>query len=94
MPLLDKEHNTCVSTAITTVEVELMHTTLKKNVNLFACTTFDMSGVSSNIMIDKLSLFKEACLVAQKKRNHGDEKSLAAKEETEKLLATDFIREA
>jgi len=36
----------------------------------------------------------EAHPFVQKKRNHGDEKRFTAKEETEKILATDFICEA
>jgi len=52
------------------------------------------AGVSPDIMTHKLSVFKEAHLVAQKKRNHGDEKRLAVKEETENLLSVGFIREA
>ena len=61
-----------------------MHATLKKNVDLSAWTIFVMPGVSPDIMSHKLSVLKEARSVAQKKRNHGDEKRLATKEETDK----------
>jgi len=71
-----------------------MHATLKKNVNLFAWTTSDMSGLSPNIITHRLSVFKEARPIVQKKRDYDDEKRLAAKEEVEKLLSTGFIREA
>lgn len=94
VPLIDEEHSTCVSTAMAAAKVELMHATLKRKVDLFAWTNSDMPGVTPNVITHKLSVFKEARLVAQKKRNHGDEKRLAAKKETEKLLSTGFVREA
>ena len=56
-----------------------MHATLKKNVDLFAWTPSDMPGVSPNIITHKLSVFKEAQPISQKKRDYGDEKRLAAK---------------
>ena len=71
-----------------------MHATLKNNVDLFAWTTSDMPMVSPDIMTHKLSVFKEARPIAQKKRNHGKEKRLATKEETKKLLSVSFIRKA
>jgi len=92
--LVDEEHNTCIGTTIATAKVELVHQALKKNINLFAWTTIDMSGLRPNIITHKLSIYKEARPVAQKKRKLGEEKRLAAKEEAEKLLSTRFIREA
>jgi len=59
VPLLDEEHNTCVGTAITTAEVKLMNATLKKNVDLFAWTTSNMSEVSPDTIMHKLSIFKK-----------------------------------
>ena len=63
VPLLNEEHNTRVDTTTTPVEAELMHATLKKNVDLFAWTTSDMSRVSPDVITHKLSVFKEACSV-------------------------------
>ena len=71
-----------------------MHATLKKNINLFAWTPSDMSGVSPGIITHRLSVFKEARPISQNKRDYGDEKRLAAKAEAEKLLSAGFIREA
>ena len=71
-----------------------MHTTLKKNMNLFVWTTSDMSGVSPDIITHKLSVFKEARPAVQKKRNLGEEMKLAVKEEVEKLILVGFIGEA
>jgi len=79
---------------IAATKAELVHQALKKNVDLFAWTTSNMSGVSPDIITHKISVYKEAHPVAQKKRNHGEEKRLAAREETDKLLSTGFIREA
>jgi len=47
---LDEERNTAVETAMAAPEVEIMHATLKKNVDLFAWTPSDMPGVSSDII--------------------------------------------
>jgi len=40
-----------------------------------------MSGVSPDIITHMLSVFKEARPIVQKKKDYGDEKRLAAKEE-------------
>jgi len=54
----------------------------------------DMLGVSPDIIRHRLSVYKEARPIIQKKRKLGEEKRLAAKEEAEKLLSAGFIREA
>ena len=46
VPLLDEERSTAIGTAMAAAEVEIKHTTLKKYVDVFAWTPFDMSGVS------------------------------------------------
>jgi len=94
VPLLDEEHSTCIGTTIVAAETELIHKALKKNVDLFAWTTSDMLGVSSDIITHKLSVNKEARPVAQKKCKLGKEKRLEVKEEAEKLLSVGFIRES
>jgi len=53
-----------------------------------------MSGISLDIITHKLSVFKEARPITQKKKDYGDEKRLAAKEEAQKLLSVGFIHEA
>ena len=52
-----------------------------------------MPRVSPDIITHRLSIFKEARPISQKKRDLGDEKRLAAKAEVDKLLSTGFIRE-
>ena len=68
--------------------------TLKKNADLFAWTTADVLGVHPDIITHRLSVYKEARPVAQKKRNYGEDKRLAARIEAEKLLKVGFIAEA
>jgi len=75
-------------------EAEVIHVTLKKNVDLFAWTPSDMLSISLDIITHRLAVFKEAQPIAQKKRDYSDEKCLATKVEAEKLLSTGFIREA
>lgn len=52
-----------------------------------------MSEIHPSVMSHKLSLFKEALPVAQKKRRLGVEKRRTVDEEVKKLLEADFIRE-
>jgi len=72
-------------------DAELIHRTLKKNVDPFAWTTAD---INPEIISHRLSVYKEVRPVAQKKRNHGEDKRLVARAEAEKLLKVGFIREA
>jgi len=60
VPLLDEDHTTCVGTTIAATEAEAIHEALKKNVDLFAWTTSNTSGVNSNIISHRLSNYKEA----------------------------------
>jgi len=94
VPLLNEEHNTAVRTALAAAEAKIMHAALKKNIDMFTWTPADMPGVSPDVIIHRLSIFKEARPISQKKRDLGDEKRLAGKEEVGKLLSAGFIREA
>jgi len=53
-----------------------------------------LPGVDPQIAVLKLSIYKEARYVSQKKRKLGDEWSLATKAEATKLLEVEFIFEA
>jgi len=53
----------------------------------------DIPGVNPEIITHRISVYKEARPVAQKKRNHGEEKRLATRVNVEKLLKVGFIRE-
>jgi len=89
-----EERYTSISTAMVVVDAEFIHRTLKKNANLFAWTTTDVPGVHPDIISHRLSVYKEARPVAQKKRNYGEDKRLAARNEAEKLLKVGFVAEA
>jgi len=92
--LIDEEHKTCVGTTITAVKAELIDQALKRNVDLFAWTTLDMPRVSPDIITHKLSVYKEARPIAQKKHKLGEEKKLVAKEGIKKLLSVELIRKS
>jgi len=51
-----------------------------------------MPGVDPSIILHKLSMFKDARPVAQKKRKLGEEKRTTVREEAKKLLLVGFIR--
>jgi len=89
-----EERYTSIGTAMAAADAEFIHLTLKKNADLFAWTTVDVPGVHPDIITHRLSVYKEARPVAQKERNHGEDKRLAARAEAEKLLKAGFIAEA
>jgi len=68
--------------------------TLIKNVDLFAWTAADMPGVKSDVITHRLSVYKEAKSIAQKKRKLGEERCKATQEETDKLVQARFIQKA
>jgi len=73
---------------------DILTPTLISNTDLFAWSTVDLPGVVPQVAVDKLSIYKEARYVSQKKRKLGKERRLAAKVEADKLLKADFIEEA
>jgi len=68
--------------------------TLITNTDLFAWSVVDLPGVDPQVMVHKLSIYKEAKYVSQKKRKLGEERQLVAKVEADKLLNARFIEEA
>jgi len=52
-----------------------------------------MSEIDPDVISHKLFVYREAKLVAQKRRKLGEERRKVAFEETEKLLQADFIQE-
>jgi len=92
--LKDKEHGTKLGISLGEKEVEMIKQVLVQNVDMFAWTAGDMSGVDPEVMYHRLSVHREARPVAQKKRKQGEEKREAAKKEVAKLMATNFIKEA
>jgi len=92
LPVWDDEHKTHIGISLKPNDSKLVSQTLIDNTDLFAWTTSDMPGESPNIIRHRLSIYKEARPVAQKKWKMGEEKRDAAREETEKLMKVDFIR--
>ena len=83
VPLINEEHSTTIGTTLAATEAEIMHVALKKNIDMFAWTPADMPGVSPDVITHRLSIFKEARPISQKKRDLSD-----------KLMSAEFIREA
>jgi len=73
---------------------DILTHTLVSNMDLFAWSATDLPGVDPHVASHKLSIYKEARYVSQKKRKLGEERRLAAKAEADKLLNTGFIEEA
>ena len=67
---------------------------LTRNKMSFAWTTSDLPGIHPDIVCHRLSTFKEAKLVAQRKQKLGEEKRRAVRDESAKLLQAGFIQEA
>ena len=93
-PLRDDRHITHVGTSLKPDDRMAIGTTLVKNADLFAWTAADMPGVDPQVITHRLSLYKEARPIAQKKRHLGEERRQAARDETNKLLQAGFIRKA
>ncbi|XP_017416505.1 uncharacterized protein LOC108327297 [Vigna angularis] len=74
------------------VEEEL-RALLWKNRDLFAWTAADMPGIHPSVMSHKLTLFKEARPIPQKKRRMSEEKKKVVEEEVGKLKEAGFVRE-
>jgi len=53
-----------------------------------------LPSVDPQVVVHKLSVYKEAKYVSQKKRKLGEERRLATKAEADKLLDVGFIDEA
>jgi len=67
---------------------------LVSNTDLFAWSAPDLPGVDPLVAFHKLSIYKEARYISQKKCKLGEERHLAAKAEAGKLLSVGFIEEA
>jgi len=67
---------------------------LVSNTDLFAWSAADLAGVDPLVASHKLSIYKEAHYISQKKSKLGEERRLAIKAEADKLLSAGFIEEA
>ena len=66
---------------------------LKDNLNAFAWSVWDMSGIDSNVICHRLSMNPNAKPVVQKKRKLGEERRQIVDEEVEKLRSVGYVRE-
>ena len=67
---------------------------LRTNNNVFAWSHADMCGISPEIVTHVLNIDSKFPPVRQKRRSLGPERSIALKDECDKLLANGFIRES
>jgi len=68
--------------------------TLIANTDLFTWSIADLPGIDPQVAVHKLSIYKEARYVSQKKQKSGEERWLTAKIKAKKLLNVGFIEEA
>ena len=92
--LRDKGRKTHMGTSLKQDDRETIGKTLIKNADLFAWTAVDIPGVKPDVITHRLSVFKEARPIVQKKRKLGEERHKAAREETDKLVQAGFIQKA
>ena len=91
---LPNGHSINLGTGLNSDERATITPILINNIDLFAWSTADLPGVDPQVASHKLSIYKEACYVSQKKRKLGEEHRQAAKVEADKLLSAGFTKEA
>mgnify|MGYP003362656234 CR=1 FL=1 len=67
---------------------------LRANLDVFAWNHSDMCGISPDIAVHKLNIDPHVHSFKQKRRTQGPERSRALKEEVDRLMENDFIRES
>jgi len=67
-------------------DAKKLSATLHANADAFAWTVVDIPDIDPSIIMHKLSTFKDARPIAQKKRKLAEEKRAVAREETKKSL--------
>lgn len=73
-PLGSEDRATMLEQSLSNNQVHEVGLVLTENRDLFAWTAVDMSGIHPDVISHKLSLFKDARPVAQKKRRMGQRK--------------------
>ncbi|XP_017426213.1 uncharacterized protein LOC108334788 [Vigna angularis] len=89
----DASKTTTIGGDLTSSDERDLERILRNHADLFAWTTADMPGIHPGVMAHRLSIFREARPVDQKKRRFGEEKRKAIQAEVEKLMNAQFIRE-
>jgi len=91
---LPNGHFIKLGTGLESEEHDIITPILVGNMNLFAWSTPDLPGVDPQVASHKLSIYKKAQYISQKKCKLDEERRLAAKAEVDKLLSAGFIEEA
>jgi len=91
---LPNGHSINLGTGLNSDERATITPILINNTDLFAWSAADLPGVDPQVASHKLSIYKEARYVSQKKCKLGEERQQAAKDEVDKLLSAGFIEEA
>ncbi|RDX99388.1 hypothetical protein CR513_17563, partial [Mucuna pruriens] len=81
-----------IGKALELEEEDQLVQTLRRNVDVFAWSAKDMSGIDLNFMCHRLSVSPNAKPMAQKKRKQGEEKRTAVREEVSKLVTADIVK--
>jgi len=79
LPLDQLDHSLQIGTTMESEGEKAIENTLKQNADLFAWTAANLPGVDPRIAAHRLSVFKEAKPISQKKRKLGEERRQAAK---------------
>jgi len=91
---LPNGHSINLGTGLNSDKRAIITPILVSNTDLFAWSAADLPGVDPLVASHKLSIYKDACYISQKKYKLGEERRLAAKAEADKLLSVGFIEEA
>jgi len=83
-----------VGTSLQHEQRAILTPTFISNTDLFAWSAADLLGIDPQVASHKLSIYKDATYVSQKKQKLREERQLAAKTEANKLLNAGFIEEA
>jgi len=72
--LIDEERNMGIGTDVAAADAKLIHQSLKTNVDLFAWTVAEVSGVNPEVITHKLSVYKEARRSRKRRETMGNRK--------------------
>ncbi|XP_057444763.1 uncharacterized protein LOC130737008 [Lotus japonicus] len=87
------ERNLKVGVNLTQIQESRLVQLLAENMDLFSWSARDLPGIDPEFICHKLALNPGMKPIAQLKRKMGEEKALAVKTETNKLIDAGFIRE-
>ena len=90
---LSNGHTLKLGTGLQQEQHDILAPTLIANADLFAWSAANLPGVDPQVVVHKLSIYKEARYISRNKQKLGEERRVA-KVEVEKLLDVGFIEEA